>query len=66
MSIDVQESRMLTVAEVAAKLSVSEKTVRRLISSGMLPAYRLGEGKGSRLRIDPDEVGEWLYGGNAA
>jgi excisionase family DNA binding protein len=66
MSTHVQESRLLTVAETAAKLAVSEKTVRRLIYAGILPAYRIGNGKGSHLRIDPSEVAAWLYGDDAA
>jgi excisionase family DNA binding protein len=66
MSAGVQESRLLTVRETAEKLAVSEKTVRRLIYAGILPAYRLGNGKGSHLRIDPAEVGAWLYGDDVA
>jgi excisionase family DNA binding protein len=65
MTTDVQQSRLLTVRETAEKLAVSEATVRRLISAGILPAYRLGK-KGSSLRIDPAEVGAWLYGDDAA
>jgi excisionase family DNA binding protein len=66
MATDVQDSRLLTVRETAFKLNVSEKTVRRLIYSGHLRAVRLG-GKGSQLRLDPVDVGAWLYGpGDAA
>ena len=35
--------RFLSVAEVAAKLGVSEKTVRRKIASGDWPAHRVGK-----------------------
>jgi excisionase family DNA binding protein len=35
--------RFLGVAEVALKLDVSEKTVRRKIASGDLPAHRVGK-----------------------
>jgi excisionase family DNA binding protein len=35
--------RFLSVAEVAARLDVSEKTVRRKIASGDLPAHRVGK-----------------------
>ena len=40
-------------------LSVTEKTVRRLIAAGRLPALQLG-GKGTAVRVDPDELREWL------
>jgi excisionase family DNA binding protein len=36
------EERFLSVAEVAKRLGVSEKTVRRKIASGDWPAHRLG------------------------
>jgi excisionase family DNA binding protein len=35
--------RYLSVAEVAKRLDVSEKTVRRKITSGELPAHRVGK-----------------------
>jgi excisionase family DNA binding protein len=35
--------RFLSVAEVAKRLGVSEKTVRRKIESGDLPAHRVGK-----------------------
>jgi excisionase family DNA binding protein len=49
---------LLNVRSVADRLSVSEKTVRRLIESGRLPAVRVG----GQVRIDPDELEAWLYG----
>jgi excisionase family DNA binding protein len=59
MSTDVHEARLLSVRETAALLGVSEKTVRRLIAAGVLPALQLG-GKGSSVRIPADELSEWL------
>jgi excisionase family DNA binding protein len=50
--------RLLSVAETAAKLNVSEKTVRRLIATGHLPALRVA----GVVRVDPDELQRWLYG----
>jgi excisionase family DNA binding protein len=47
----------MTVAETAAKLHVSEKTVRRLIAKGTLPALRVG----GAVRIDPLELDDFLY-----
>jgi excisionase family DNA binding protein len=37
------EERFLNVAEVAKRLGVSEKTVRREVASGNLPAHRVGK-----------------------
>ena len=49
-----------TVAEVAERLRVSEKTVRRLIAAGLLPAVRLG-GPRTAIRVAADELERWLY-----
>lgn len=43
---------LLTVADVAARLSVSMKTVRRLINRGELRAVRIGR----VIRVRADEV----------
>ena len=56
MSTTVPHRFLLTVAETAAKLNVSEKTVRRLIAKGSLPALRVG----GAVRIDPVELEFWL------
>lgn len=40
----VRESEAVTIIEAANYLGVSHKTVRRLISDGRLPAYRVGGG----------------------
>lgn len=45
----------LTTAQVAAELSASRETVRRLISSGELRAYRLSS-EGSPWRVRPEEL----------
>ena len=42
----------LTVGEAAAELDVSEKTARRLIKHGELPAYSISERKTYVLRRD--------------
>lgn len=57
MSTPVSQRFLLTVAETAAKLHVSEKTVRRLIAKGALPALRVG----GAVRVDPLELDEFLY-----
>jgi excisionase family DNA binding protein len=49
-------ARLLTVAEVAGMLRVSNMTVYRLVNSGELPALRIG--KSYRLR--EDDVDKYL------
>jgi excisionase family DNA binding protein len=48
--------RFLSVAEVAVRLDVSEKTVRRKIASGDLPARRVG----TLLRIGERDLAAYL------
>jgi excisionase family DNA binding protein len=43
---------LLTVRDVAGLDSCSEKTVRRAIAAGLLPAVRVGPGA-RLLRVDP-------------
>jgi excisionase family DNA binding protein len=43
MATDVHAPRLLTVREVADRLQLSEKSVRRRIASGELPAVQLGD-----------------------
>jgi excisionase family DNA binding protein len=50
MSMSVLSAELLTVEEVAARLRLSPKTVRRRIADGELPAVQLG-GPGHALRI---------------
>jgi excisionase family DNA binding protein len=49
-------ARLLTVAEVAKRLRVSNMTVYRLVNSGQLPASRVGRG----YRIREDDVHKYL------
>jgi excisionase family DNA binding protein len=57
MSTTVPHGQLLTVAAVAERLSVSQKTVRRPIGAELLPgALRIG----GSIRIDPDVLEEWL------
>ena len=49
-------SRLLTVAEVAASMRVSNMTVYRLIKSGDLPAVRVGK----NFRIREADVERYL------
>ncbi|MEP0418062.1 MAG: helix-turn-helix domain-containing protein [Ekhidna sp.] len=45
-----------TTEDVAGYLKVSESTVRRLERTGKLPAFRISEGKRSRLRFRGEDV----------
>lgn len=49
----------LTVDEAAAALRTDDKTIRRLIQSGSLPARLVGRG----YRIDPDALRAWVARG---
>jgi excisionase family DNA binding protein len=46
--------RLATIAEIAAMLSVTERSVRTYISKGFFPAYRIPGTRG--VRLDPAEV----------
>jgi excisionase family DNA binding protein len=61
MATDAQAPQLLTVREVADRLKLSEKSVRRRIASGELPAVRLG-GRGTQLRVDERELDEYVFG----
>jgi excisionase family DNA binding protein len=59
MATDTQETRYLSVAEVALRLGVSAHTVRRKVAEGQLKAVRLGEPPAS-IRISSRELEGWL------
>jgi excisionase family DNA binding protein len=46
----------LTIPQVAEKLQVSEKTVRRMLISGELPGYKIG----GQYRVGPTELAAWI------
>lgn len=48
---------LLTINGVAAHLAVSTKTVRRLIASGDLAAFKLG----SQWRIHPRDLDDFVF-----
>jgi excisionase family DNA binding protein len=60
MTADVHELNLLTVREAAALLRQSERSVRRKVRSGEIPAVRLG-GPGAPLRVPAHELEAWLY-----
>jgi excisionase family DNA binding protein len=51
---------LLTVAEAAGWARLSERTVRRRIATGELPAVKLGTGPRAPLRIDPAELAAFV------
>jgi excisionase family DNA binding protein len=57
MTLSVLERELLTIPETASRLRVSEKTVRRLVRAGILPAVRVSAGA---IRIEADELDDWL------
>ena len=57
--IDVQR-RLLSVSEVAERLSVSRRAVERKSASGEIPAFQLG-GPRTPIRLDERELEAWLY-----
>lgn len=57
----IEETRLLTVGEVALLLRQSERVVREKINAGVLPAVRIGPGPRAPLRVDRREFSQWLY-----
>lgn len=45
-----------TIKQAAERLAISQETVRRLISSGKLPAYRVGGSRRGCIRINEADV----------
>lgn len=47
---------MLTISEVSERLNVSERTVRNLIYSGKLPAFKIG----GSYRLNETDLNEFI------
>ena len=56
---DIPVRRLLSVAQVAEILGVSDRTVRTRIMSGELPTIRLNA-RGFALRIDPSDLEDYI------
>jgi excisionase family DNA binding protein len=52
----MQTKALVSLAECAKALGVSERTVRRLVTARRVPAYKVG----GQWRVDLDEVREAL------
>ena len=50
------EEPFYSVATLAKKLAISERTVRDMLNRGEIPCYRIGP----QRRIDPADVRHWL------
>ena len=50
---------MFTVNEVAAKLKVSRSTIYNAIEAGIMPHYRIGQGRGA-IRISDEQLERFL------
>jgi excisionase family DNA binding protein len=59
MTVALREP-LLTVADVAELLRVSEASIYRWIASGELRARRLGRGRSLRIRVAVEEVDRFL------
>ena len=53
-------AKLLTIRDVADRLRVSERTVRRWIANGDLAVLRPGA-SGRLVRIDPDDLSRFLH-----
>jgi len=53
-----QEKKLLTIAEVAAYLSIKQKTIYAKVESGEIPHYRIGR----LIRFRLDDIDAWLMG----
>ena len=61
MESTVRQRQYLTLAETARRLKVPQRTIRRRIEDGSIPAVRLGSTPSSPLRIPEDGLDDWLY-----
>lgn len=54
--VRAEERPFYSVATLAKKLAISDRTVRDMLNRGDLPCYRIG----LQRRIDPADVDRWL------
>lgn len=52
--------QLLTVAQTAERLQISDRTLREWISQGSIPFFKLGETKRSLVRFSWPAVEAWL------
>ena len=56
--LEEEERPFYSVASLAKKLAISERSLRDMLDRGELPWYRIGV----QRRIDPVDVRSWLEG----
>jgi excisionase family DNA binding protein len=56
MAVGLAEPPLLSLAEVARRLSISTRTVRRLIDAGYLEALRVG----GQIRVEPAALDAYI------
>ena len=50
---------LIDIPTAAVRLGIGISTLRRKITAGEVPAYRMG-GPGTAIRLDPQELDGWL------
>ena len=60
--VSQSEHRYISLAQAAASVSLSPRTLRRAIAAGRLRANRIGR----LVRIDVNELWRWIEEGGAA
>jgi excisionase family DNA binding protein len=58
----LKSQRALTVAQIAALLSVSERQVYKLVQTGEIPHFKVG----ASVRFDPLLISNWMEQQTAA
>ncbi|TSE17873.1 helix-turn-helix domain-containing protein [Arthrobacter sp. KBS0703] len=53
----MQPQQLISLAESSARTGLSEKTLRRRIADGLLPAYRVGP---RAIRVKPEDLDKLL------
>lgn len=48
--------QLLSIDQLAQRLGITVRHVRRLVAERRVPYYKVGR----LVRFDPDEIGEWL------
>ena len=56
---ETTDKKLLTVKDVAERLSVSSSLIYQLVESGKLPVLRIGNGRGA-IRFSPQDIEAYL------
>jgi excisionase family DNA binding protein len=54
--------RLLTIAEVAARLGITPARAYEACRRGLIPSVRIGR----QVRVDPDALAKWIAAGGQA